>query len=80
MEVLNKCCSSAIHRIHNAVVVAFVLANLCLLGAGTLLYWGMRGSAGCMGSQPHIYFVEVYVCLYLLVNVVVAVGLVSVSF
>ena len=80
MEIFNKCCSTSIHKIHNIVVIVFMLANLALFVWSVLLYLALTKSSSCMSNQPHTYFVQVYAALYALINLVLLVALISFNF
>ena len=80
MEIFNKCCSASIHRIHNTVVIVFMLASLALFVWAVLLYLATTESQACIDNQPHTYFLQVYVALYGLIYLSLVIAMISLNF
>ena len=79
MEIVNKCCSAAIRRIHSVVVVGCMLANLALFGLSIFLYLQLQQDPVCLANQPHAYFLQVYIVAYALIYVVLLIVMISVN-
>ena len=76
---MKKCCSGAIRKIHNVVIVGFILANVVLFGLSLFMYLQLRQDVTCFNNQPHTYFIQVYLVVNTLIYVVLMLVMMSVN-